>query len=142
MRVASADPGKRGSLAVLQDGEIVTVIPMPTYNVGRKIVYDLDKITAFIKASKAELVAVEQVTRPGSLVGNAAFIFGVAYGLGIDAVMLRPQFWKGKLGLSADKAQSLAYAEQRWPSLGKLKKGEDGKAEAALIGLVAEEIYG
>lgn len=73
------------------------------------------------------------------------FAFGQATGIveGIVAtitenvVTVRPQEWKKHFGVGSDKDRARELAMERWPDHAQLfkRKKDDGRAEAALIGL-------
>ena len=134
----SFDPGYRGGVAIWDDP--VRVIPMPTMQVGTKRVYDLEAIVALIKAAKPKRVVIEQVTRPGVLIGNMNFIHGVALACGANVTRIRPQEWRKMVGLKdgEKKDASIMKCLELYPHLATsiTAKSHDGMAEAALIGRV------
>lgn len=142
MRIIGCDPGYKGALSLLEDGQIISTLKMPTYTVrGQKKTYDLERIKDFMRVAEPDLVAIEQVTRPGVLVGNRWFLHGLAMGFGIDVVTVVPATWKRHFHIGADKGESRTLAHSYWPTYGfdKMNKGQDGEWEAALIGLYAWE---
>ena len=141
MRIIGVDPGLSGAIATLDDGELIEVHKMPTFTVKTKRTYDLPWITSAIHLAFADLVAVEAVTRPGSLRENKAFILGVAYGLAIETMTVSSPVWKRHYKIGASKEESRAVAMGLWPGFGfdKMNKGADGMWEAALIGRYAYE---
>ena len=140
MIILGVDPGLSGAIAIL-DGKRITVLPMPIYRVGRKRVYDIAEITDLFIAAHPDLVAIEAITRPGSLVGNGAFMHGVAMAMGVEVVRPRPQVWKAHFGLAANKAESIDLCHKLYPQTKSIitKKGQDGMAEAILIARYALE---
>lgn len=81
------------------------------------------------------LLVIEQVTRPASLTRCMGLLEGLGEALGYEVVTVRPQEWKRYFHLGPVKADSIALALKKWPSLAKTitKAGDDGLAEAALI---------
>ncbi len=64
-------------------------------------------------------------------------IEGVLAALEIPVTLVTPQVWKRSLSVPADKSASRARAAQLWPGLAGTfsRVRDDGRAEAALIGL-------
>jgi hypothetical protein len=87
------------------------------------------------------MLVVEQVTRPASLTRCMGLLEGLGEALGYEVVTVRPQEWKRHFGLGPVKADSIALALKKWPSLKRTitKASDDGLAEAALIALWARE---
>lgn len=132
----SVDPGYKGSIAIW--GERVAPIPMPVLRVGSRHTYDLAGIVAIVRINAPKRVVVEQVTRPGVLVGNMNFIIGVAMALGADVTRIRPQEWRKVVGLKDGerKDASIRLALSLYPHLAEYikKKSDDGLSEAVLLG--------
>ena len=144
VRVLAADPGKAGAIAILEDRKIVSIVKMPVFKVKRQTVYDLAWIEDIFRASQADLVAIEAVTRPASLVANRWFMHGLAAGLGIPVKTVVPITWKRYHGAQdASKETTRNIAHTLCPEYGfdKLNKGQDGYWEAYLIGLYALEAH-
>jgi crossover junction endodeoxyribonuclease RuvC len=153
--IVGVDIGSRGAIAVLalraSLPELLDVFDMPCLNdgpAGRRAVNPalFAEIIAKTHPSKAYIELVG--ARPGEgAVGAFAFgrsrgvVEGVLGALCVPATHISPVAWKRAVGLPAgrdgakDAARSLAIA--RWPAhaarFAKVK--DDGRAEAALIGL-------
>ncbi len=129
MIVVGIDPGQSGAVAVL-DGDNVAVHDMPlTDHVRRKRV---DAVALFgLLGVRPDLVVVEEVHgRPGN--GAAAtFTFGMGLGAVLAVLelgghpfqLVTPQRWKADVlaGTAKDKAAAVAWAQARFPRLGKLR---------------------
>lgn len=149
------DPGLRGAYSLIDsDGELHDVCDMPTKVTGTrkngkpKESTDEEELARVLRiwSKDDELIAgVERVSAAPGAGGVSMFSFGEGYGkiqgvlagLDIDCHLITPQSWKGALGLSSAKMESLDMARNQWPSFEesfKLVKHAD-RAEAALIGL-------
>jgi hypothetical protein len=169
-RFIGIDPGKDGAIAYLDDeGELVDIVKMPVISGVKsktKKEYDISAMVKLITepgyatnlASGKTLVTLEQLQTmpPGMGGGQANFQRGFAYGtwLGILAALkqpfltVRPQKWQGALltGTPKDTKQgSIMVAQRTWPHFDfrrsdRAKKPDDGKTDAALIGLYGQMI--
>lgn len=151
--ILSIDPGFSGALASLnQDTQDICVMDMPVLTSGKGKT-ELDHIRLFEILSppgESNVIAfLERVAaRPGQG-APATFRFGQGYGaiemaLAAHRIPVRyvtPNVWKKHFGLSKDKGASRGLATQRFPqishSFSRVK--DDGRAEAALIALYAQE---
>ena len=151
MPVLGIDIGSTGALAVLSDnGGLLDVFDMPTLRDGpakRKTV-NAPLLAEIIYKSHANRAFVERVG-PRPMEGAVgAFAFGDAKGVvrgclaaaAIPAVFITPVTWKRVVGVPPGKDMkdmARSNAINRWPMLAdKFKrKMDDGRAEAALIGL-------
>lgn len=140
MRVVGIDPGFKGAIALFDtEKKELKVFSMPLFP-GKKKSVNLQAIRAFLTEGNIDLVVIEEpqaMPRQG-LVSTAHFFYwagtivGLCAGLQIPYKTVRAKTWKKFLGLSKDKGQSLKMASELFPK-NEFKKGEDGKAEAALI---------
>jgi crossover junction endodeoxyribonuclease RuvC len=148
------DPGVNGAIALLDDlGSVVEVRDMPTLAAegvkGRRIV-DGPALLGLLSALRtragraypceAVLEKVQSQPRDGHV---GAFSFGRSFGTietalaacAIPFRTVRPNVWKARLGVLADKDHARHIASQLLPSgaaFWPLKK-HDGRAEAALL---------
>jgi crossover junction endodeoxyribonuclease RuvC len=150
VKLLAIDPGLTGAFAVLgPDGKLIEIIDMPTLADGPKgrpavnaglcadLIYRLS-------VSRAVVEQVGVMPREGAV---GAFAFGKSVGIllgalaaaGVPVEMVTPQAWKRALGLSGDKDASRSMAIRQWPAQAGLfsRKKDDGRADAALIGLAA-----
>lgn len=148
--ILGIDVGISGAVALLDGGKLVEVHDMPTVTktVGgkKKKRIDARALYQILQFEKLEHAFVEIVTaRPGQGV-SSMFAFGQASGIAEaiawvmtpDVTGVRPNTWKKHFDLiGRDKGASRALASQIWPDMSdKFKRvKDDGRAEAALIGL-------
>ena len=150
--VIGVDIGASGAIAVLTpEGELVEVHDMPVLLDGpsnRRAVNGplLADLVANSHASNAYVEFVAARPREGA-VGAFAFgrsrgvVEGVMAALGLPVAFLTPPNWKRLVGIPAGKegAKDAARAKAiaRWPAHANLfaRVKDDGRAEAALIGL-------
>lgn len=149
------DPGLKGAVATLIDGDPGPWLDMPTKAVGKWNEVDAKELGIWIRALRSQhqgafvQASLEGVgARPGDG-GTSAFRFGEGFGkvkgvlevLNIPYTLTVPAQWKrsmGLIGTDKDKARELAI--KRFPSMAhylNLKK-HDGRAEALLIALYLE----
>lgn len=144
MQILAFDPGLSGAVALLKDHSLLSVADMPTFE---KEVNPsaLDDWLAENVQGQVDAAFVERVSAmPGQGVAST-FKFGQSYGtlLGLIAAKgyplrrVTPSKWKGALGLSKDKGASRQLATERFPDFSEdfARVKDDGRAEAALIGL-------
>ena len=130
------DPGAKGALALLRDGETEVVS------------YDPERyIAALGRLKSAESVAcVEKVgAMPGqgvtsmfSFGKNAGFIEGILQTYGIPYQLVPPQTWKKEFQLHKSKQDSISVCKRLFPNANllpteKCRKENDGMAEALLM---------
>ena len=157
--IIGIDPGLNGGLASLSiyntwifppDVGVIS-ITMPTTGTGKDREIDLPALVDWLDPKDEDerantLVAIERVHSMPKQGVASTFKFGKGFGqiLGVCAalklslVQVTPQHWK-KLVLAGrdwkgNKAASLQYVNELYPAL-KLKKTEDGKADAICIAL-------
>ena len=150
MRSIGIDPGALGAIALLDKGKLVDVVDMPFVNKkrGERTVKHVDAVLlalALERLGPFSFAAVEQVgSRPGEGV-SSSFAFGRATGV-IEGVLAAaripiiwgaPQVWKRESKIRGDKSVSRGKAIELWPAHAHLfaRAKDDGRAEAALIGL-------
>lgn len=150
--IVGVDPGKSGALALLvcpadqmatvPVGHLLDVMDMPVAGgiiVPGMIVDWMGQHFPVVSAAVIEDVGA----RPGqgvvsmfSFGRSLGVVEGVMAGIGSPLRYVRPQRWKGDLGLSADKGAARRRACELWPDRAGLfaRVRDDGRAEAALIG--------
>jgi crossover junction endodeoxyribonuclease RuvC len=148
--MAGIDPGVTGAIAWLTlDGALVDVedLPMAEVKVGkgmRKRLVPAILATMLADRRPSHVYIEEVATRPGEgPVGAFAFgrgfgqLEGLLAGVGISYTLVRPQTWKAKLHVPADKGSARMIACRLWPTMAPrfARVKDDGKAESALIGL-------
>jgi len=151
--ILGIDPGASGAVAVLDGPALVAVHDMPTkkVKVSGKMKTRIDSRALYEALHDYQVthVFLEQVSAmPGQGV-SSMFAFGRATGIaeGVAAtkskelIEVRPQVWKKHFGLDGHKDGSRDAAMERWPGMASYfqRKKDDGRAEAALIGLWGHE---
>lgn len=146
--IIGVDPGKSGALALLHHaGQLLSTIDMPVVgNIISPVLLDqaLQIATAPFLATAFEAVIEDVHAMPKQGV-SSVFSFGRSLGV-VEGVLagqgwalhyVSPAKWKKQLGLSNDKGMSRRRAIELWPAKADLFKRvkDDGRAEAALIGL-------
>lgn len=134
---------------MLDGGTLVSVYDMPikAVKVNGKMKKRIDSraLHELLIEHAVDHVFLEQVSAmPGQGV-SSMFAFGRATGIaeGVAATKsenmteVRPQTWKTHFGLTGSKDGSRELAMERWPRMAAYfqRKKDDGRAEAALIGL-------
>jgi crossover junction endodeoxyribonuclease RuvC len=151
MSVLGIDIGATGALALLEDnGQLVDVWDMPCLHDGPKNrrTVNAPLLAELIYKSHAGRAFVERVG-PRPMEGAVgAFAFGDSKGVvrgclaaaAIPAIFITPIQWKRTVGVPPGKDmkdQARSNAINRWPAMAEKfkRKMDDGRAEAALIGL-------
>ncbi|NHO33569.1 RuvC family protein [Acetobacter fallax] len=150
--IAAIDPGRTGAIAILSErGDLIEVLDMPTnpVTVSGKIrhIVSAPLLATMLRAHDPAEIWLERVgVRPGEgAVGAFAFgrgvgaIEGVVAYLGKPLSLVTPSEWKKATRTPADKGGARARAMQLFPTCADLFKRvkDDGRAEAALIGVFA-----
>ena len=151
MVICGIDPGLKGGLCLLVDGQI-SPCAMPT--VGSEL--DLNFIKEFLTQTKVEKVFLEQSqAMPGQGVVSMfnygksfGQLLGLCYGLGLPVELIKPRVWqaqmfKGTNTKDKPKERALQAARMIFPSENflatpKSQKPHDGMVDAALIVTYAE----
>jgi hypothetical protein len=154
--IIGVDPGVKGAVAVYDAhaGSLVRVFDMPTYDIKVKgnTRARIDFLSLALKIDAySPMVAFALIEDVGQVGTNAdpfsAFVFGFATG-GVHGVLaaclipiqkVKPSVWKAEMGLTANKAESIALAHKLVPESKSeihLKK-HDGRAEAVLLAAYA-----
>lgn len=150
--IVGIDPGAQGAIAwVSEGGRLIEVRDLP-YTKGEGLMPAVLADWLHGAARRPVHAFVERVAaRPGAGV-SGMFNFGRGYGqiegvlaaLGVPVTLVTPTKWKGALRIPADKSASRARAAQLWPGLAGTfaRAKDDGRAEAALIGLFGAQTRG
>jgi crossover junction endodeoxyribonuclease RuvC len=158
-RVLGIDPGASGAVALVESGKLVTVADMPcelapkrqSGKAAKRLVDACGLAELVRKLGQAGAIDFAMVEHVGSMphdghvgaftFGRAAgIVLGVLAGLGVVTDSVAPGIWKHRLGVTADKRTSLQRARGLWPAHAGLfaRAKDDGRAEAALIGLYGD----
>jgi crossover junction endodeoxyribonuclease RuvC len=147
--ILGIDVGISGAVAVLDGGKLVDVFDMPTVtkivSKKKRTRIDARALYELVHVFKPDHTFIEVVAaRPNQGV-SSMFAFGQASGIaeGVAACVtpevtgVRPQTWKRHFKLTSEKGKSRELAMWQWPDLKDRFKRvkDDGRAEAALIGL-------
>lgn len=144
MRISSIDPGKKGSLALIQDGQPLEFVDMPMAEGGKLI--DPKAIAVVLWRWSPDHIVVEKVASSPRMGATSAFNFGcnsyglvcLAAGMKIPCHTITPQKWKTVHGLiNKPKDASRLLALKMFPQLKEnLKRVKDiDRADALLMGL-------
>ena len=101
MIILGVDPGVYGGMAFVHDDKDTApiVFRMPMDGTGRHC-YDLPSIMDIIFDLLPDVLVIEKVTRPASLVRCMGIFEGIGAGLEIETHTVRPQEWKKYYGLT------------------------------------------
>lgn len=105
---------------------------------------------------KPDIIVIEDVTAMTGLESAASsfkfgqtkgLITGIIYGLFPHTPIrfFKPAVWKGSMGLSSDKQQSLDAAKKQWKHQADIffrRKKDEGRAEACLLALCGASLVG
>lgn len=131
------DPGISGAIAFLLPYEQVEVYKMPDNILAIRDLFG----TVFKDNAPNDVFILSEIPglRPGQSVQSTKttwYNYGQLYAYlvlsGYPLRTITPAKWKQHYGLSADKTESIKLAMQMFPQF-KLKKSQDGLAEALLI---------
>lgn len=145
------DPGRHGAFAILDEsGDLESVVDLPTVG-AEPVAADVAALLTAIDDSSRLFVALEEpfvMTPRASLLTQGigyGILLGVVGALGCRHVRIPPKQWKASCGIEmgghlsqAEKKQlSLDRATELWPHSAHnwSRKKDDGRAEAAMIGL-------
>lgn len=116
-----------------------------------KFKVDSKTIMDWIAEFKPDLVVIEQPfylaiesrTSTATIAENVGRLYGIAEGLGLNLLKIRPQKWKGYFELGADKQEAIEKAEELFPSVNLIparsRTKHDGMAEALLLAKYGEK---
>lgn len=151
MTILGVDIGATGAIAHLTDGgELIEVFDMPCLHDGPKNrrTVNAPLLAELVYKSHATKAFVERVGPRPHEGAVGAFAFGDAKGVvrgtlataAIPSVFITPVQWKRIVGVPPGKDMkdmARSNAINRWPAKAELfkRKCDDGRAEAALIGL-------
>lgn len=148
-RTLGIDVGLNGAIALVVDGDLISVVDMPTVTLDRngkakrqvsvpelvQIVKDFDPTDAFVE--KVFAMAGQGVTSVFSFGRSLGVVEGVLTTLKIKTTLITPQTWQKGIGVTGGKDGSRARAMEVFPdhlSLFKRVK-DDGRSDASLIAL-------
>jgi crossover junction endodeoxyribonuclease RuvC len=148
-RTLGIDVGLNGAIALVVDGELISVVDMPTVTLDRngkakrqvsvpelvQIVKDFDPTDAYVE--KVFAMAGQGVTSVFSFGRSLGVVEGVLTTMKIKTTLMTPQTWQKGLGMTGGKDGSRARAMELFPEQTALFKRvkDDGRSDAALIAL-------
>ncbi len=148
-RTLGIDVGLNGAIALVVDGELISVVDMPTVTLDRngkakrqvsvpelvQIVKDFDPTDAYVE--KVFAMAGQGVTSVFSFGRSLGVVEGVLTTMKIKTTLMTPQTWQKGLGMTGGKDGSRARAMELFPDQTALFKRvkDDGRSDAALIAL-------
>lgn len=154
--IIGIDPGKNGALSFIDPiAHTIHIYDTPWENIGqsgKRWEVRGEKIADWVFEHDATHGIIEDVW---SMTGDGnvgAFSFGCAFGIalgclrgiGVKVHRVTPQVWKKNMRCPADKEGAKARAEKLIPAIAPTIKRvkDDGRAEAALLGLYATFYHG
>lgn len=148
-RTLGIDVGLNGAIALVQDGELISVVDMPTVTLDRNgkakrqvsvpelvdIIKQFDPNEAYVE--KVFAMAGQGVTSVFSFGRSLGVVEGVLTTMKIKTTLMTPQTWQKGLGMTGGKDGSRARAMELFPEQTALFKRvkDDGRSDAALIAL-------
>lgn len=144
--VIGVDPGLTGALALLDSyGQLLDVHDMPVMGKGVSARGVADIIRDFQTDIREVVCVIEDVHSMPKQGVASSFGFGRSKGVvegaaaaaGLRIIYVTPALWKRQMKVTAKKGSSRDLATDRWPKFADQFKRvkDDGRAEAALIGL-------
>jgi len=148
-RTLGIDVGLNGAIALVVDGELISVADMPTVTLDRNgkakrqvsvpelvdIIKQFDPNEAYVE--KVFAMAGQGVTSVFSFGRSLGVVEGVLTTMKIKTTLMTPQTWQKGLGMTGGKDGSRARAMELFPEQTALFKRvkDDGRSDAALIAL-------
>jgi crossover junction endodeoxyribonuclease RuvC len=144
-RLVGIDPGANGALACWEGSTLLDVADMPATIERKRQRVDAAVLATLLRRYGPASIWIEQVHAMPRQGVASTFSFGVAYGivwgvagaLAIPLTAVAPMVWKRALKVPSAKGEARARASQLIPSGAQWwqRVKDDGRAEAALIGL-------
>jgi len=148
-RTLGIDVGLNGAIALVQDGDLIGVVDMPTVTLDRngkaKRQVSVPELVDIIKTFDPNEAYVEKVFAMAGQGVTSVFSFGRSLGvvegvlttMKIKTTLMTPQTWQKGLGMTGGKDGSRARAMELFPEQTALFKRvkDDGRSDAALIAL-------
>jgi crossover junction endodeoxyribonuclease RuvC len=148
-RTLGIDVGLNGAIALVQDGDLIGVVDMPTVTLDRNgkakrqvsvpelvdIIKQFDPTEAYVE--KVFAMAGQGVTSVFSFGRSLGVVEGVLTTLKIKTTLMTPQTWQKGIAVTGGKDGSRARAMELFPDQMALFKRvkDDGRSDAALIAL-------
>lgn len=137
------DTGKNGGIAVIADGHTwVARFDKETY---RRVLSQVRREETLCYIEKVGAMPKQGVTSMFHFGENYGWIQGVLEANSITYRPITPQAWKKAMGVTADKATSIAMCKKLFPTVNlippRCRTEHDGCAEALLIAEYARRNY-
>jgi len=135
------DPGQKGGLAYLANGQITeyTLMPLTVHDVVLWVsdrLHNADGPVSLV-AELAQAMPKQGVTSSFNYGRHFGQFEAIAAALGIPYHEVRPAIWKKAMGLNAAKVDSVTLCQRLFPGVDLIPNGcrvaKDGIAEACLI---------
>lgn len=130
------DPGKSGSMAII-DGDEISLVPFEPREYIRAIAGLADR-KAVCCLEHVSAMPRQGVVSTFNFGSNFGWIQGVLDSFGVSYELVRPAKWKKEFSVTADKNSSIAVCKRLFPDVSLLRtencrKDDDGLAEALLM---------
>ena len=148
-RTLGIDVGLNGAIALVVDGDLISVVDMPTVTLDRngkakrqvsvpelvEIIKQFDPTDAYVE--KVFAMAGQGVTSVFSFGRSLGVVEGVLTTLKIKTTLITPQTWQKGIAVTGGKDGSRARAMELFPDQMALFKRvkDDGRSDASLIAL-------
>lgn len=145
MTYIGVDPGKKGSLALLENGA-VSIFPF-SEDTYIDVLSKVDPRAAVCCLEHVGAMPGQGVTSMFHFGENFGFIQGVLRAYRIPFELVRPQKWKKEFSITGDKNSSIAVCKRLFPEISllrtaKCKKEDDNVAESVLLAEYARRKLG
>ena len=146
-RTLGIDVGLNGAIALVVDGELVSVVDMPTVTLDRngkakrqvsvpelvQVIKDFDPTEAYVE--KVFAMAGQGVTSVFSFGRSLGVVEGILGAMKSKTTLGTPQTWQKRMAVTGGKDGSRARAMDLFPEQAQMFKRvkDDGRADAALI---------
>jgi crossover junction endodeoxyribonuclease RuvC len=135
------DPGMSGGIAIIRDGDVTSLFPMPVIDKGMnaKAIRDIIHVADFVIMEKASAMPKQGVTGVFHFGEGYGMLQGIVLTLGIPLRLVTPQAWKKEIlaGTTKDKAAAIDYVMRVYPSVNLIQPGHrkphDGICDAVCI---------
>lgn len=145
MTYIGVDPGKKGSLALLENGA-VSIFPF-SEDTYIEVLGKVDPHSAVCCLEHVGAMPGQGVTSMFHFGENFGFIQGVLRAYKIPFELVRPQKWKKEFSITGDKNSSIQVCKRLFPEVSllrtaKCKKEDDNVAESVLLAEFARRKLG
>lgn len=144
MTYIGCDPGKKGSLAIIQ-AENIKIVPFEGKEYIKHL-FALDEKDCVAVVEQVHSISKQGLASTFAFGMNFGWILGVFDSAGIPYQLVSPQKWKKEFGCTSDKTTSIEVCKRLFPNVSlkrteRCKKDDDGFAEALLMALYAKRHF-